>query len=147
MTDNYLRANKTIRPDFVRIISAVALEISSKLNEELILKLEDISNLFDRKFSVAMLTKLEQHIVLLNNFRLNVVTPLDFCLHFAYLEMSTLSANPFISNPDELVNMAIPLLHYAVSQYEICRKKYSSIAIASICHVLQEVHSETENEK
>ena len=83
-----------------------------------------------------MLAKLEQHILLLNNFRLNIVTPLDFCLHFTYLERETLEANPFVRNPDELINIAVPLLHYAVSQYEICRKKYSSIAVAAICHVL-----------
>ena len=37
LADNYLRFNNTIKPDLVRIIFAIALEISSKLNEELIL--------------------------------------------------------------------------------------------------------------
>ena len=40
--------------------------------------------------------------------------------------------------------MCLPLLHYALSQYDISRKKYSSIAIAAICHVLQEVNDEME---
>ena len=37
LADNYMRANGTIQPAFLRIISAVALEISIKLNEQMIL--------------------------------------------------------------------------------------------------------------
>jgi len=146
LADNYMRANGTIQPAFVRIISAVALEISIKLNEQMILQLEDVAKLFEDRFSVQMLAQLEKHILQLNNFRVNVATPLDFCLHFAFLEKQALETSPFVLSPEELVNMALPLLHYAVSQYDICRKKYSSIAAAAICHVLQEVHDEMESE-
>ena len=138
--------NSTIQPAFVRIISAIALEISIKLNEQMVLQLEDVAKLFEDRFSVQMLAQLERHILQLNNFRVNVATPLDFCLHFAFLEKDALDTSPFVLSPEELVNMALPLLHYAVSQYDISRKKYSSIAIASICHVLQEVHDEMESE-
>ena len=55
LADNYLRANGTIQPAFVRIISAVALEISIKLNEQMILQLEDVAKLFEDRFSVQML--------------------------------------------------------------------------------------------
>ena len=136
LADNYMKANNTIQPAFLRIISAVALEISIKLNEQMILQLEDVAKLFEDRFSVQMLAQLERHILQLNNFRVNVATPLDFCLHFAYLEKQALDTSPFVLSPEELVNMALPLLHYAVSQYDICRKKYSSIAVAAICHVL-----------
>ena len=146
LADNYMKANNTIQPAFLRIISAVALEISIKLNEQMILQLEDVAKLFEDRFSVQMLAQLERHILQLNNFRVNVVTPLDFCLHFAYLEKEALDTSPFVLSPEELVNMTLPLLHYAASQYDISRKKYSSIAVAAICHVLQEVHDEMENE-
>ena len=136
MADNYLRANATIQPAFVRIISAIALEISIKLNEQMVLQLEDVAKLFEDRFSVQMLAQLERHILQLNNFRVNVATPLDFCLHFAFLEKEALDTSPFVLPPEELVNMALPLLHYAISQYDISRKKYSSIAAAAICHVL-----------
>lgn len=33
-----------------------------------------------------------------------------------------------------------------MSQYDISRQKYASIALASICHVLQEVHSQIQEE-
>ena len=146
LADNYMKANNTIQPAFLRIISAVALEISIKLNEQMILQLEDVAKLFEDRFSVQMLAQLERHILQLNNFRVNVVTPLDFCLHFAYLEKEALDTSPFVLSPEELVNMTLPLLHYAASQYDISRKKYSSIAVAAICHVLQEVHDEMESE-
>ena len=75
---------------------------------------------------------------------MNVITLLDFVLHFAYLEHNALQASPFVISPEDLVNMCLPLLHYALSQYDISRKKYSSTALAAICHVLQEVNDEME---
>ena len=48
----------------------------------------------------------------------------------------------FALTPEELITLALPILHYSMSQYEISRKKYVSIALASICHVLQEVHNQ-----
>ena len=86
LADNYLRQNSQVQPAFVRIIYAMALEISIKLNEQMILSLEDIVTLFENRFTVRMLSNLERHILTLNNFRVNVSTPLDFVLHFAYLE-------------------------------------------------------------
>ena len=34
------------------------------------------------------------------------------------------------------------LLQYALSRYDLSRKKYSSIAVAAICHFLQDVHDD-----
>ena len=99
----------------MRIIYAMALEISIKLNEQMVLSLEDIEALFENRFNQKMLCNLERHILSLNNFRVNVATPLDFCLHFAFLEKEALDTSPFVLSPEELVNMALPLLHYAVS--------------------------------
>jgi hypothetical protein len=77
----------------VRIISAIALEISIKLNEQMILSLEDVSALFENRFSVQMLQQLERHILMMNQFRVNVATPLDFCLHFTYAERNFLESH------------------------------------------------------
>lgn len=93
LADTYMRRNPTIQPAFVRIIAAIALEISIKLNEQMILSLEDVSALFDNKFSVQMLCQLERHILLMNQFRVNVATPLDFVLHFTFAEQEFLQAH------------------------------------------------------
>jgi hypothetical protein len=66
LADTYLRKNSIVQPAFVRIISAIALEISIKLNEQMILSLEDVAALFENKFSVQMLCQLERHILLMN---------------------------------------------------------------------------------
>jgi len=50
----------------VRIISAIALEISIKLNEQMILSLEDVGTLFENRFTVQMLQQLERHILTMN---------------------------------------------------------------------------------
>jgi len=102
----------------------------------MILSLEDVSALFDNKFSVQMLCQLERHILLMNQFRVNVATPLDFLLHFTIAEKSFLEANSM--RPEQLANMALPLLHFAMSQYSLSRRRYSSIAIAAVCHVIQD---------
>ena len=55
----------------MRIIYAMSLEISIKLNEQMVLSLEDISSLFENRFNTKMLINLERHILSLNNFRVN----------------------------------------------------------------------------
>ena len=74
----------------------MALEISIKLNEQMVLSLEDIAALFENRFNVKMLINLERHILSLNNFRTNVATPLDYVLNLLYLfdsEVFNVSAN------------------------------------------------------
>ena len=136
LADNYLRFNKSCHPAFMRIIYAMALEISIKMNEQMILSLEDIEALFENKFNCNMLVNLERHILSLNNFRVNVATPLDFVINFVYLEREILNSGNFELPPDQLVNDTLYLLHYSMSQYNLCRKKYSSLAVAAICLVL-----------
>lgn len=48
--------------------------------------LEEIAESFDDAFSVEMLVQLESHILQLCKFRLNVPTPLDYALHFVFLQ-------------------------------------------------------------
>lgn len=126
----------------MRIIYAMALEISIKLNEQMILSLEDIEALFENKFNQRMLCNLERHILSLNNFRVNVATPLDFVLNFVFLEQNLLNSGTFVLPPEQLVNDTLYLLHYSLSQYTLSRKKYSSLAIAAICLVLQDAHDD-----
>lgn len=68
----------------------MALEISIKLNEQMVLSLEDIAFLFENRFNTRMLINLERHILSLNNFRVNVATPLDVILNLVYLEKEIL---------------------------------------------------------
>jgi len=63
----------------------MSLEISIKLNEQMVLSLEDIEALFENRFNTKMLVNLERHILSLNNFRVNVSTPLDYVLNLLYL--------------------------------------------------------------
>ena len=142
LADNYLRFNPSCQPAFVRIIYAMALEISIKLNEQMVLSLEDIEALFENRFSTKMLVNLERHILSLNNFRTNVATPLDYVLNLLYLfEGEVFTSSTSMDLPvDEIANDTLYLLHYALSQYNLSRKKYSSIAIAAICTVLQDAH-------
>ena len=99
----------------MRIIYAMALEISIKLNEQMVLSLEDIEALFEGRFNLKMLVNLERHILSLNNFRVNVATPLDFVLNFVYLEQDLLNSGTFVLPPDQLVNDTLYLLHYGQS--------------------------------
>jgi len=120
----------------------MALEISIKLNEQMVLSLEDISALFENRFSQAMLVNLERHILTLNNFRVNQATPLDFVINLVFLEREKLAGGVYGLDAEQIVNETLPLLHYALSQYDLSRKKYSSIAVAAICHFLQEAHDD-----
>lgn len=89
-----------------------------------------------------MLVNLEKHILSLNNFRVNVATPLDFVLNFVFLEQDLLNSGSFVLPPEQLVNDTLYLLHYSLSQYNLSRRKYSSLAIAAICLVLQDAHDD-----
>ena len=51
LADNYLRFNQSCQPAFMRIIYAMALEISIKMNEQMVLSLEDIEALFENRFN------------------------------------------------------------------------------------------------
>lgn len=113
LADTYLRKNAIVQPAFVRIIAAIALEISIKLNEQMILSLEDVAALFDNKFSVQMLCQLERHILMMNQYRVNVATPLDFLLHFLIPERAFLEQHNM--RPEVVANICLPLLHFALS--------------------------------
>ena len=93
-----------------------------------------------------MLVNLERHILSLNNFRVNAATPLDFVLNFVYLEADILNSGSYFLPPDQLVNDTLYILHYAMSQYSLCRRKYSSLAVAAICLVLQDAHDDMQTE-
>ena len=93
LADNYLRYNPSCKPAFIRLIYAMSLEISIKMNENTVLALSDIEQLFEYRFNQEMLINLERHILSLNNFRVNMATPLDFVLNFAYLEEQILTTN------------------------------------------------------
>ena len=113
LADTYLRKNAIVQPAFVRIISAIALEISIKMNEQMVLSLEDVAALFENKFSVQMLCQLERHILIMNQFRINVATPLDFLLHFTFAEKEFFERQNM--RPEVLTNICLPLLHFAMS--------------------------------
>lgn len=83
-----------------------------------------------------MLVNLERHILSLNNFRVNQATPLDFVINLVYLEHDILTGGTYGLEAEQIVNETLPLLHFALSQYDLSRKKYSSIALAAICHFL-----------
>ena len=77
----------------------MAFEISVKLNEQMILSIDDIETLFENRFSSGMLINLERHILSLNNFRVNVATSLDYVLNFVYLEQDLLNSDESIVLP------------------------------------------------
>lgn len=88
LADEYMKLNPNILPTFLKIIFSVCLEISIKVNENVVLSMEDIVALFKRKFTLTMLLKLERHILQLNCWRVQQLTSLDFLLYL-------LIAHPF----------------------------------------------------
>lgn len=95
LADNYLRYNKSVQPAFMRIIYAMALEISIKMNEQMVLSLDDIESLFENRFNNKMLVNLERHILTLNNFRINVATPLDFVINLVFMGRDILCSGTY----------------------------------------------------
>ena len=77
----------------MRIIYAMALEISIKMNEQMVLSLQDIETLFENRFNAKMLLNLERHILSLNSFKVNMATPLDYVLNLVYLKSDILCSN------------------------------------------------------
>jgi len=63
-----------------------------------------------------------------------------------YLQLDDFEKATFALTAEELITLALPILHYSMSQYDISRKKYVSIALAAICHVLQEVHHQVQDD-
>ena len=86
IADTYLRRNPNVQPAFLKIIYAISLEISIKLNEQMILSLEDLVTLFENRYTLGMLQQLERHIFQICKFRINPCTPMDFLLHFVFAE-------------------------------------------------------------
>ena len=64
------------------------------------LSIEDIEALFENRFNQKMLINLERHILSLNNFRVNVATPLDYVLNFVFLEQDLLNSGTFVLPPE-----------------------------------------------
>lgn len=142
LADNYLRCNRSCQSAFVKVIYAVALEISIKLNEQKFLSLADLEALFDDQFTTKMLSKLESHILSLCHFRVNVATPLDFMLHLLFLFDADVFAPATASDESlrtEIANSSLPYIYFAMSQYDLSRKRSSSIAIAAICAVMRDL--------
>lgn len=83
------------------------------MNEQMVLSLEDVAALFENKFSVQMLCQLERHILIMNQFRINVATPLDFLLHFTFAEREFFERQNM--RAENLTNICLPLLHFAMS--------------------------------
>lgn len=84
----------------------------------MVLSLEDIEALFENRFDMKMLVNLERHILSLNNFRVNVATPLDFALNLLYLyedEVFNNFSGSFELPVDQITNDTLYLLHYAMS--------------------------------
>ena len=142
IADNYLRHNPNISPNFLTIIYAISLEISIKLNEQMILSLEDVVTLFEGRFTLQMLQELERHIFMINRYKVNCATTLDFLLHFVYAQRGiwedTTGDQPSII-PDRLVDLCLPMLHFCQSNYSISRSKYSLIAIAAVCSAIEDL--------
>lgn len=115
LLDTYLRNNPMIHPRFIRVISAISLEISIKLNEHMSFTFEEISQSFDEEFSIEMLIQLESHILQLNKFKLNVPTPLDYALHFVFIQVDEFKTFQFALTPQELITLALPIIHYSMS--------------------------------
>ena len=113
--DTYVRNNPMIVPGLMRVIVAVCLQISIKINEHMRFTLEEIADSFDDEFSLEMLIQLESHILQLNKFRLNVATPLDYALHFVFLQSEDFSKHSFPMSPEELITLSVPILHYSMS--------------------------------
>jgi hypothetical protein len=138
LADEYMQQNPNILPAFLKIVFTVCLEIAIKVNEHVVLALEDIVAIFKRKFTLAMLVKLERHILMTNSWRIQTVTSWDFLLYF-------LLALPFWADrqPQAIADQCLPFLHYCCSNYQLsCSFKKSTVAIAAICYVLQEAEPE-----
>lgn len=100
----YIAKNKHDFTDYLRELGLIALVLAIKNNEDKVLSLKEclvvmkqnifaqplvgssefLKNSNKQEFSLEMFAKLEQHMLLLLNFRLNVPTTFDFVLMFAH---------------------------------------------------------------
>ena len=103
------------------------------MHEQMILSLEDMVSLFENRYTLGMLTRLESHMITINKFRLNPSTSLDFCLHFVMGMRVIFEEEEPVIEAERLVQHCLPLLHFSAINYQLSRKKYSEIAIAAVC--------------
>ena len=89
------------------------------------------SNRSNDKFTVQMFAALERHMLLMLNFRVNIPTALDFALFFAHRAYAEADAQALVQN-------CIPWMYFVSLNYDLGRGiKPSSVALASLCHVVQ----------
>ena len=66
------------------------------------------------------------------NFKINVPTPVDFLLHFSHRALDMHEAQA-------LVFKALPQVYFITVNYDLSRgQRTSSIALAALCHALQD---------
>lgn len=154
----YLAKNANAMPFFLREIALIAVEIAIKNNEDKVLSLEECVYMIDKigvsanselnksqssggsggssegkieKFTVKMFGALERHMLLLIKFKINVPTALDFALFFAHRAFPREDAQ-------WLVHKCSTWLYYVAINHEVGRyRKPSAIALAALCHVIQ----------
>lgn len=74
----------TAPPDSIlNVIAMVALVMSAKMNEDSQLDLGDVAASLPMVNSMQLVMKIERHMLVSLNYRLNRPTSLDFLLHFA----------------------------------------------------------------
>ena len=156
----YLAKNANAMPFFLREIALVAVEIAIKNNEDKVLSLEECVYMIDKivvnpnsdlnksqssggsgassegkieKFNVKMFGALERHMLLLIKFKINIPTALDFTLFFVHRAFPQEEAQ-------FLVQKCLPWIYFVSVNHEIGRfRKPSAIALASLCHVIQNI--------
>ena len=80
MADVYISQNQNVTPLMIDIVYTVSLEISIKMNEDMLLAFSDLCTLFNNMFELPLFLQLEKHIMTLNKLKLDPPTPLDFVL-------------------------------------------------------------------
>lgn len=116
----------------------------------MMLSLEDIVTLFNNKYNIKMLLQLERHIIQLNQYSIIPVTSLDFLLYFVMGHQQFWKCLPHeaahLHVPSLLVDKCLPVLHYSAINYQISSQtRKSSIAIAAVCYVIQELDDEVQH--
>ena len=84
--DVYISQNSSVTENMVNLVYCVALEISIKINEDMLLAIADLVVLFENQYPISLFLQLEKHIMNINRLKLDPVTPLDFVLHFLFLD-------------------------------------------------------------
>lgn len=152
--ESYLAKNNGVVPWFMKEIAIIAVEISIKNNEDKVLSLRECVYMIDKigvsrtnpsgsrhngtndmngkeKFNVKMFGALEQHILQLLEFKINIPTAFDFMLFFAH--------RAFLKEDAQiLVRKSLPWIYFVAINYELSRdRKPSAIALAALCHTIQ----------